>query len=65
VVFGSWVEARLAETDKKGRRKYTLAGLLRPAREKGQEERPARTTRFRALRGRALRKVRIGPDGIW
>lgn len=62
--FGSWVEARLEERDKKGRPKWTLAALLEPARREGDAQAPRRTEGFRSLAGKA-RKAKIGADGTW
>jgi hypothetical protein len=64
--FGSWVEARLEERDKKGRPTWTLAALLEPAKREGEDAKAPRPRAggFRSLAGKA-RKAKIGPDGTW
>jgi hypothetical protein len=55
------VENRLAERDDKGKRVWTLDALL----DKGDEQRPADTGRFRSLKSWVKRKVKVSEDGIW
>ncbi len=63
LTFGRWVENRLAERDKKGRPRHTVEELLRDPDEgkKGGKADPS----FRALGGKATKKVKVKPDGTW
>lgn len=55
--FGAWVENKLAERDKEGKPKHTLAGLL------GDEA--ARERQYAPVSAVGLRKVRVKEDGTW
>ena len=54
--FGAWVEGKLAERDKAGKPKHTLAKLL----DDGTGAR-----QFAAMSSAGLRKVRVKEDGTW
>jgi hypothetical protein len=60
VIFGTWVESKLGERDKKGRPKHQLSALLCAP---GAAHRPA--TSARPARAMVRRKVKIGEDGTW
>jgi hypothetical protein len=64
--FGTWVESKLSETNKKGKPKHQLSTLLMPLpREEDEGKRGAPASGFRSLSSQTTRKVRIGEDGIW
>ena len=62
--LGRWVEAKLSERHRKsGKPRYTLEYLLREREEeKGSPGRPVFQS---AVKGRAVKKVRVRPDGTW
>jgi hypothetical protein len=61
LTLGRWVEGKLAKRDKRGNPIHSLGALLAQP----EEGETAGASAFGSLRGRALRKVKIGPDGIW
>jgi hypothetical protein len=62
--LGRWVEAKLSERHRKsGKPKYTLEYLLR---DRGEGKDSSKRRVFRsAVKGRAVKKVRVRPDGTW
>jgi len=55
--FGAWVEGKLAERDKAGKPKHSLAKLL------GDEA--AQVQEYAPVSAAGLRKVRVKEDGTW
>lgn len=55
--FGAWVESKLAERDKAGKPKHSLARLL------GDEA--AIVQEYARVSADGLRKVRVKEDGTW
>ncbi|MBN1814713.1 MAG: hypothetical protein JXA14_22930 [Anaerolineae bacterium] len=69
MIFGTWVENKLEEHDKKGKPKHTLADLLRePAAGGGRQRptpKPASVFMNPMLAGMAVKTVKPNPDGTW
>ena len=55
--FGAWVEGKLAEHDKKGKPKHTLASLL--------GDRTTQDRQYAPVSAVGLRTVRVKEDGTW
>ena len=60
LMLGRWVEAKLEETDKQGKRIHRIQDLLKPY----SEAKPA-TKQYASMAGLVTRKVKIKPDGTW
>lgn len=69
MTFGSWVEAKLDQHDKKGRPKYRLEDLLRQPAPDGKRQRPtlrpASAFQSPMLSGMPIQAVEPKPDGTW
>jgi hypothetical protein len=62
LTVGRWVEGKLAERGKKGKRLHRLEDLLR---ERNTDEENERMRAYRESRGIVARKMMVPESGVW